>query len=209
MSQYKEMDDKYLVETYVPDVYQKSIFNIDYDQLKKAGIKLISFDIDDTIAPIEKVKPSKASITLFEKLKLMGFELFLMSNANYKRATLFGEMLNVDAVYRVNKPSTIGFISIQKKYFEKFSIEIAAKEMAHIGNSMVKDVATGKSYGVITCLVRDVGLLPKTGRRLNPFQTEGQKVRAIMKKRGLWRKHHLKEKGDQYYQLGETPKYLR
>ena len=52
------MDDEYLIKTYVPDVFQKSIFNIDYDKLKAAGIKLISFDIDDTIVPIEKGKPS-------------------------------------------------------------------------------------------------------------------------------------------------------
>ena len=34
---------------YVPDVYQEDIYRIDYARLKANGIKLISFDIDDTI----------------------------------------------------------------------------------------------------------------------------------------------------------------
>ena len=34
---------------FVPDIYQKNIYKIDYRKLKEKGVKLISFDIDDTI----------------------------------------------------------------------------------------------------------------------------------------------------------------
>ena len=40
-------DDELMV--YVPDVYQEDIYRIDYARLKENGVKLISFDIDDTI----------------------------------------------------------------------------------------------------------------------------------------------------------------
>ena len=40
-------DDELMI--YVPDVYQEDIYRIDYARLKENGIKLISFDIDDTI----------------------------------------------------------------------------------------------------------------------------------------------------------------
>lgn len=40
-------DDDLMI--FVPDVYQKNIYKIDYRRLKEKGIKLISFDIDDTI----------------------------------------------------------------------------------------------------------------------------------------------------------------
>ena len=39
---------------FVPDVYQKSILDIDYSHLKEKGIEVISFDIDDTIGALEK-----------------------------------------------------------------------------------------------------------------------------------------------------------
>lgn len=44
----KEMTDEHL-EFFIPSVYQYSIYDIDYEKLKKSGITLISFDIDDTI----------------------------------------------------------------------------------------------------------------------------------------------------------------
>ncbi len=203
MSSYKKMDNEYLIKTYVPDVYQKSIYNIDYDQLKEAGIKLISFDIDDTIESIAAYKPSKESITLFEKLRTTGFELYILSNANYDRVKRFSEILKIEAVHRAEKPYTQGLEMIQKSYFDKHNREIAKNEMAHVGNSMIKDVATGNTFGVVTCLVRNAGILPKTGRILNPFKTESQQLRAVLLERGIWRKHHLNEPDDQYYQLGE------
>ena len=204
MSIYQKMNDEYLIKTYVPDVYQKSIFNIDYDRLKEAGIKLLSFDIDDTIVPIEKGKPSKAALTLFEKLKLMGFELYIVSNANYDRVKLFSQQLEVTGVPRAEKPYTRSLKMIQKLHLEKFGTAIKPEEMAHIGNSMIKDVATGNTFGATTCLVRDAGKLPYIGRVLNPIKTSGQKVRDVLLERGIWRKHHLNAPDDQYYQLNET-----
>lgn len=202
MNQYKDMTPEYLIKTYVPDVYQKNIFNIDYEQLKNAGIKLISFDIDDTIVPIEKHDPTKAAITLFEKLKKMGFELILVSNANDDRVQRFGEQLGVRCISRASKPHTDAFETIRQMYIKEFNEEISPKEMAHVGNSMIKDVATGNTYGVTTCLVRDVGILPPIKRRF--VQTEGKLLRKALLEKSIWRKHHLKDKGDQYYQLEET-----
>lgn len=204
MNQYKDMTTDYLIKTYIPDVYQKSIFNIDYEQLKSAGIKLISFDIDDTIVPIEKHDPTKAAITLFEKLKKMGFELILVSNANDDRVQRFGEKLCVKCISRASKPHTDAFDTIRQMYVKNYDTELSPKEMAHVGNSMIKDVATGNTYGVTTCLVRNVGKLPTIGKILNPKKTEGQLLREVLLDKGIWRKHHLKTKGDQYYQLNET-----
>ena len=82
MSKFESMSDDYLRKTYVPDVYQKNIYAIDYQLLKTAGIKVISFDIDDTVAALEDWKPPKAAVTLFENLKLMGFGIYLLSIQN-------------------------------------------------------------------------------------------------------------------------------
>lgn len=207
MNQYKTMTDEYLKKTYVPDVYQKSIFDIDYERLKNYGIKLISFDIDDTIVPIEKHEPTKAAITLFEKLKLMGFELVLVSNANDDRVQRFGTILSVKCISRATKPHIDSFETIRQVYIETQGTMLTPNEMAHVGNSMIKDIAAGNTYGVTTCLVRDVEKLPSIGRKLKPTKTEGQLLRKVLLERDLWRKHHFKAKEDQYYQLSETPAY--
>lgn len=204
MNQYKDMTDEYLIKNYVPDVYQKSIFSIDYEQLKKAGIKVISFDIDDTIVPIEKRNPPKAAITLFENLRKMGFKVFLMSNAKEERVERFGEKLNAMYISRAEKPDTACLEAIREAYIEKTGIDITNDKMAHIGNSMTRDVAVGKTYGAITCLVRDAGKLPDVGKKLKLHKTEGQKLREVLKERGIWRMHHKNDPDDQYYQLEAT-----
>lgn len=205
MNQYKTMPDEYLKAVYVPDIYQKSIYSVDYKQLREAGIKLISFDIDDTIVPIEKHSPTKSAITLFENLRLMGFELILFSNANNERTERFGEILGTDYISRAPKPHVINFTEICKRYKEKHNQKIKPDEIAHIGNNIIKDIAAGNTFGITTCFVRNVGKLPKIGRNLKPHKTEGQLLRKVLLERGIWRKHHLNKENDQYYQLNDTP----
>ncbi len=69
MSKFQGMSDEYLRNSYVPDVYQPSIYAIDYQKVKDAGIQFISFDIDDTIADLLIADPPKEAVTLFENLK--------------------------------------------------------------------------------------------------------------------------------------------
>ena len=210
MSKYRDMSDDYMRDTYVPDVYQRSIYAIDYQKLKEHGIKLISFDIDDTIAGFENVrlptsKPSKKAITLFAKLKAMGFNVVLLTNAAEERAKRFCEDLGADGyIAKAEKPKTDNF----QKIHDTYGHDLEKAQIAHIGNSMVDDIAGGNVYGVTTCLVRRVGKLTAIPGKL-PGKTEGQKLRDELKSRRIWRKHHKYEKDDQYYQLGETPKYRK
>ena len=43
------------MKIFIPDIYQKSIFTINYDKLKKKGIKCLLFDLDNTISPAKEV----------------------------------------------------------------------------------------------------------------------------------------------------------
>ena len=48
-----------MLDKFVPDMYLKSVYDIDYAKLKKKGIKCIIFDLDNTLAPLNMNKPSK------------------------------------------------------------------------------------------------------------------------------------------------------
>ena len=48
-----------MLEKFVPDIYQKSIYDINYDTLKKRGIKCLIFDLDNTLVPVTVKKPTK------------------------------------------------------------------------------------------------------------------------------------------------------
>lgn len=201
---------------FVPDVYQKSIYKIDYRKLKEKGIKLISFDIDDTIddsiwnktrgvLPGVKVTMPKDARNLFRDLKSMGFTVTLLTNTTATIAEDVCEDLQADGyIARADKPETRNF----ERMMEIYHVEPA--QMAHVGNNIRQDVAGGNRAGVTTCLVRRAGYSLKifnAALKKLGIQTKGHLVRARLLEYGLWRKHHKEIKGDQYYQLGEKPKY--
>lgn len=206
------------LKLYIPDVYQKDIYKIDYSKLKENGIKLISFDIDDTITdtfinkvganiPGGKVPMPDDAKELFKKLKFMGFTVTLLTNSEANLASEVCKQLKADGyISRANKPSTMNFEIMQQQY----GVEKA--QMAHVGNSMRTDIWGGNNFGITTCLVRRKGFAMRLvifiGKKIG-LPTKGKLIRNKLVERGLWRKHHLKEKGDQYYQLGEKPKYRR
>ena len=41
------------MDKFIPDIYQKSIYDINYKKLKKRGIKCILFDLDNTLITYE------------------------------------------------------------------------------------------------------------------------------------------------------------
>ena len=209
-------DDELMV--YVPDVYQEDIYQINYARLKENGIKLISYDIDDTIddsfinkfeanAPMLTVTMPDKARELVRGLKDMGFTVVLLTNAQHELAEGACKDLGADyCVARARKPEISGFEAIAAKY------GVDKSQMAHVGNSMRADIAGGNKYGVTTCLVRRAGIsvkLVKLVGKLLGVPTKGHLIREKLLERGLWRKHHVCPPGDQYYQLGEQPEYRR
>lgn len=201
---------------FVPDVYQKNIYKIDYRRFKERGIRLISIDIDDTIndvlfnnlqarIPGGKLTMSADARDLFRELKDMGFTVTLLTNAHTKIAQDTCEDLQADGyIARADKPDTRNFLRTMERYGAEPS------QTAHVGNSMRQDIAGGNLAGVTTCLVRRAGVSMKAGKfflKTAGLKTKGHLVRKRLLERGLWRKHHNCSKGDQYYQLGEMPDY--
>ena len=69
------------MEKYIPDIYAKSIYDINYDNLKERGIKCILFDLDNTLVPTHTKDPSKKLLDFMEKLKDDDFTLIIYSNS--------------------------------------------------------------------------------------------------------------------------------
>lgn len=207
-------DDELTV--YIPDVYQKNIYKIDYERLQENGIKLISFDIDDTIDDsfINKFESAMPMLTvtmpnkarkLVRKLKSMGFTVVLLTNAHEELAREACADLKADGyIARAKKPETGGFEAIAARY------GVEPPQMAHIGNSIRADIAGGNRFGVTTCLVRRAGTsmkLVKAILKKSGVPTKNHLIRERLLERGIWRKHYMYRHGDQYYQLGGEPEY--
>lgn len=139
------------MDKYIPDMYKKSIFDVNYDLLSSRGIKCLLFDLDNTLALINEKEPRKDVIELFNKLKEKGFKIIIFTNSPSKRVKPFKNILEVDCCPFACKPFSRKFLSIIKIYDLQFS------EIAIIGDSMMDDICGGNKVGITTILIERLG----------------------------------------------------
>ena len=135
------------MDIFIPDIYQKSIYHIDYEKLLDDGIKCILFDLDNTCVPYKDKEPNKKLIELFEMLKDMDFKLIIFSNAPKRRIAPFKRALNVDCLARAGKPSKKNFLKVIKLFNYNLS------DVVIIGDQLYKDILGGNRVGIKTILV--------------------------------------------------------
>jgi len=134
------------MELYVPDIYQESIYKINYETLISRGIKCLLFDLDNTIAKIKETVPNDAVKELFDNLKRKGFKILITSNSIKTRVKPFAEELKVDYISNCRKPHTEKISEYINK--SKYGLD----EIAIIGDSMMDDVVCGNTIGITTIL---------------------------------------------------------
>ena len=163
----------------IPDMYQKSIYSINYEKLYDCGTRCLLFDLDNTCVPYVEKVPSKKLIDLFDYLKDMGFKVILFSNATKKRLEVFKNTLVVDCSYSSRKPSKRKFLKVLKMY--NFDLS----EVAIIGDQLFTDILGGNRVGIKTILVNPMSKkdMPLTFifRILERGQFKKFKKRGILK----------------------------
>ena len=139
------------MEVYVPDMYQKSIYTIDYQKLYNRGIKCLLFDLDNTIVPIKMKTPSKKIKNLYNDLKEKGFKIIIFSNSGKSRLKPFKDELEVDCSASSMKPFKKKFLKVLDEYGYQIN------EVAIIGDQLLTDIFGGNKIGITTILVNPVG----------------------------------------------------
>ena len=133
-----------------PDMYLDSIFKIEYENLFNRGMRGLVYDIDNTLAEIDRPEPNDRLIALFDRLKEMGYGICLLSNNNEGRVRKFNEKLKLHAIHRAAKPRSRGI----KKAMSLLGTD--EKNTIMIGDQIFTDVWCGKSHGLYTILVHPV-----------------------------------------------------
>ena len=136
-----------MVEKFMPDIYQKSIYYINYDKLYKKGIRCLLFDLDNTIVPSHTNKPTKRLKKLFDELKGKGFKVIIISNAPKHRVEPFKDYLMVDACAFSLKPRKDKYNKIMERFKYKSS------EIAAIGDQLLTDIYGANRLDITSVLV--------------------------------------------------------
>ena len=136
-----------MFERFIPDIYVKSIYYINYDNLLKSGIKCLIFDLDNTLTPWHVKVPTKRLKLLFDELKDKGFKVIIISNAPKHRVEPFKDFLMVDACAFSLKPRKDKYMKIMERFKYKSS------EIAAIGDQLLTDIYGANRLDITSILV--------------------------------------------------------
>ena len=164
-----------MIEKLFPDLYVKSIYELPVEMLQNRGIKVLVFDIDNTISPYDLAEPDEETLELFEYFRKKGFKICLLSNNSKKRVTLFNRRLKAAAVYRAGKPGAKKLKAVLDKMGFK------AKEAAVIGDQIFTDVLCGHNAGAFAVYSEPIcqrdQLVTKVKRPIDGFVINAYKRR--------------------------------
>ena len=159
---------------FIPKMYQKDIFSIDYKLLKEKNIKIIIFDLDNTIG---KIKDKECDIRTSKFINNLNkdFIVIISSNSFKKRVLSFCKSIECDKYYFSLKPLSFVIKKIRKKY------KIDYKNMAIIGDQMLTDMFLGNRYNLLTILVDQIDKYDFCNTKIN------RKIEKIIKKKYKFR----------------------
>ena len=140
---------------FMPAARAKTVFDIPYQRLYQLGFKGLIFDIDQTLV-MHGAPATEQVIELFQNLKAIGFQIFLLSNNDEERISEFNQHLSVPFIPLSDKPNPKNF----KKALD--IMQLKPFETVMIGDQLFTDVLGASRANISTILV-DFLYDPKEG----------------------------------------------
>jgi HAD superfamily phosphatase (TIGR01668 family) len=130
-----------------PDLYVKSIYHIDLDDLQRRGIRAIITDLDNTLVAWDDPLPNQRLIAWLKGAQAKGFSVYIVSNNSRDRVQKFARAFGVPAISKAVKPRRGAF----RAACEAMGVE--TREAAIVGDQIFTDVLGGNRLGAYTILV--------------------------------------------------------
>lgn len=134
-----------------PDYDVETLSDINFDELKSKGIKVIMFDLDSTVMPSKSGQFPSEVLDLFKNLEEKGFLLAIVSNNDKKDyMEKVRTQVSFTVIDKAKKPNT----KVMKEFLS--SKNILPKESVLIGDRPLTDILAGKFLGSMTILVDSI-----------------------------------------------------
>lgn len=136
---------------YLPTYLKWSVYDIDFNSLYEQGKKVILFDLDNTLASYQDVFPTQKQLELNEKLRKIGFKIYIVSNNHENRTKLYTSKFVVDDYLTLaRKP----FKYRVNKFLKKINTNCG--EVVMIGDQLLTDIVCANKIGVDNILVHSI-----------------------------------------------------
>ncbi len=139
-----------MFEYFYPDLFYKSVHEIDFEALRKRRIRGLVFDIDNTLSPYFVQSPPEEVVKLLRRLTASGFQVCLLSNNKIDRINSYNSGLKLPAVSKARKPFLRGI----KKALRLMGTN--STETAIIGDQIFTDILCGKRMHILTILIKPI-----------------------------------------------------
>ena len=140
---------------FIPYDCYTDIYKIDYNKLYSQGIKIILFDLDNTISKYKEKDPSIEAKNLMQELKDIGFLVIVLSNNNYKRIQRSLDGLKVMGFSKAKKPLKFGYKRVIK-YLMTNALMKSTDEILAIGDQIITDVWGANRMNIRCILVNPI-----------------------------------------------------
>ncbi len=145
---------QYFLKTkkFIPNQFQNTFFDIDFESLYKQGKKLILTDLDNTLISYDETTPTKELDDLFETLKKIGFEIIIVSNNIQPRVDVFVEGLDIKGYANMRKPLIFKFKRVIKQTLRDYKKD----EIVIIGDQLMTDIYGANRLKAYSILVNPI-----------------------------------------------------
>lgn len=135
---------------YIPNMYYRSILDIDYKLLQNQGIKYLIFDLDNTLSTIDKKEISNEYKEKLNKLSKK-FKIIIVSNNFSKKIKPLCDSINMSFISFAMKPLPFCYKKVLKKW------KCQKDEVCMIGDQLLTDIKGANKFGILSILVDPLG----------------------------------------------------
>jgi len=135
---------------FYPSAMLHRVQELSPEKLRRAGIRGILLDVDNTLSPHDAPDPEPEALAWIEKMKQRGFLLCIVSNNTAGRVAPFAQKLGLEYSSMAGKPFPFGFRRAVS------SMEILPSEAIAVGDQLFTDICGANLAGIRSVLVEPI-----------------------------------------------------
>ena len=156
---------KNMYKNLLPWRLYNNIFEIDFDELNRLGVKNYFFDFDNTLMKWGSNTISERVKEFLHKLKQEGFSIYIVTNGKGSRFKVLQSYLpqDVTVLQNMKKPNPEKF----KNFLQRHNIN--PHHSVFIGDNLMTDIRLGNKIGCITIKVKPISFREFFGTKFYRF----------------------------------------
>lgn len=141
---------KALSDYLVPDLMCQTVYDIPFSKFEEEGVRLVIFDIDNTLVPYEMPEPDENLKDFLLGFSQRGVRVALVSNNSPERVERFNRDLCFFAVPDAHKPLKKSLAPVM----EHFSVP--REQILFVGDQLLTDVLTARRWQLRAAVVQPI-----------------------------------------------------